>query len=312
MEMMQAENKLMEYAPETLRFLEGNFRAGRLSLMLTPQERVALGPDLKKGDRWRGGILETLRRLSDRVCFYWKSPPACSDCDMKPQCMYHNYFLSEKPRPFILVPVLDGREKYGRNDTFQLDIILIGDAIDYHERFIEIIELLGRLGIGAGRGAFFIKDALMADMEMPSYHCGVLNTERIKLSLRTPLKIKDEKNSIYYEDIPFETFFKFLFNRICNLTNLYCGVPDVGKAVIEKEKRGLMQIAQNVTVIRRTKWDGEERYSSRQKEKLKIEGQVGRLELSGELKPFYPFLKLGEIVGVGSDTVIGFGRYECL
>ena len=45
---------------------------------------------------------------------------------------------------------------------------------------------------------------------------------------------------------------------------------------------------------------------------MKIGGQLGIIKYYGDLSQFYPFLKIGEIVGVGQHTTSGFGRYSLI
>jgi hypothetical protein len=52
------------------------------------------------------------------------------------------------------------------------------------------------------------------------------------------------------------------------------------------------------------------RYSTRNKGKLKIGGMVGEMTIEGIDEHSYRLLKLGEIIGVGKQTVFGLGKIE--
>ena len=53
-----------------------------------------------------------------------------------------------------------------------------------------------------------------------------------------------------------------------------------------------------------------ERYLARQDTRMKMGGFVGRVEYQGNLREFFPLLKLGEVVHVGKGTGFGLGRYK--
>ena len=55
-----------------------------------------------------------------------------------------------------------------------------------------------------------------------------------------------------------------------------------------------------------------ERYSARQDVKMKMGGFVGEVQYVGEVREFFPLLKLGEKLHVGKATGFGLGRYEVL
>ncbi len=61
-----------------------------------------------------------------------------------------------------------------------------------------------------------------------------------------------------------------------------------------------------------TGWMDYNRFSSRTKEYQKIGGQLGVIKLNGDLSSFYPYLKFGELIGVGYHTTSGFGRYKVI
>jgi len=62
----------------------------------------------------------------------------------------------------------------------------------------------------------------------------------------------------------------------------------------------------------RLRWHDWERYSTRQEEKMKLGGFMGRIDFSGDFAPFWGYLVLGEIVHVGKGSSFGLGKYEIL
>ena len=52
------------------------------------------------------------------------------------------------------------------------------------------------------------------------------------------------------------------------------------------------------------------RKSNRQKQILSIDGLIGELMITNIDKKSYQLLKLGELIGVGKQTVMGLGKIE--
>jgi hypothetical protein len=58
------------------------------------------------------------------------------------------------------------------------------------------------------------------------------------------------------------------------------------------------------------RWVDWERYSARQDTRMTLGGFLGTATFEGDLAPFAPFLRVGEVVHVGKGTAFGLGRYR--
>jgi CRISPR/Cas system endoribonuclease Cas6 (RAMP superfamily) len=87
---------------------------------------------------------------------------------------------------------------------------------------------------------------------------------------------------------------------------------DFDRDKIETESRRLQSLAESIKTDSYTEWKDYRRFSSRQNKSMKIGGLIGLIKLSGDLSPFYPYLKIGEVIGVGQHTTSGFGRYKLM
>ncbi len=294
-----------------------------LRFILRPLNTIQLGKDLQKGSKWRAAILEALQSLWDKVCLYWRNPPDCSICDVKYNCFYYMHFISERAHPYLIKPCFDLKSVYHKSENFSLDFILIGEAIDYRERFVEIIDVVGRVGIGTGRGKFFIDD-IKCDSLLnlgTFFSNGSKPINELTLELLTPLKLKEGRKLVYKngtrrkvyfnkKEISFELFYKFLINRITNLNNLYSNGMSFEKKRIEENKQNMRLQAEQIKMRFSSEWKDFNRYENKSDDK--IGGHIGLVKIYGEIAPFIPFLRIGELIGLGSDTTIGFGRYKII
>ena len=73
---------------------------------------------------------------------------------------------------------------------------------------------------------------------------------------------------------------------------------------------GLLNSCSAVQDERNLQWRDWTRYSSRQQQAMALGGVVGQWQLSGDLGPFMPFLKLGQWLHVGKEAAFGLGKYR--
>ena len=296
-----------DYLKESL----SGFRALKAEFTLFPLEKIHLGPDEVKGDRWRGGFGEALRNLA---CLYRWEKTACNECNISADCFYYRYFLTDRPHPYVMLPELDGKRAYNTGERMILEMVLIGEAAGHVDKFVTTVEEMGRTGIGSRRGRFRVKSVVAENLIDASgfFEEENVTVDHCTIELLTPLKIKEGIKGLNYRNLSFETFFRLLIKRLINLNNLYCNGRSFDKERIEPEKQDLFTLAGKVETKAYTEWLDFNRFSSRQHKSLKIGGQLGIIRYNGEMDRFYPFLKMGEIVGVGQHTTSGFGRYSLI
>ena len=290
---------------EYLRQSLADFRVLRMRFILSPVGRLFLGSDEMKGDKWRGGIGEALGHLT--CCKGWGQSD-CKSCEMREECFYFEYFESGRPHPYVIHPALDSKGVYDRGEEVRTDIVLIGEARSHLYKFIRAMEELGLRGIGKDRGRFYVRDMTTEDIafsDLPDAY----DITSVMIELLTPLKMKEEEKGIYYRGLSFPIFFKLLLKRLINLNRLYGSGMGFEKEKLEQGKRNLLAHADTIQMEPHTEWADFRRFSSRQQRLMKMGGQRGIFVLSGEIKPFSPYLKFGEIIGAGQHTTSGFGRY---
>ncbi len=113
-----------------------------------------------------------------------------------------------------------------------------------------------------------------------------------------------EKSKLTIE-IDFEIVMRNLLRRLSWLAEYHCNEK------WELKWKELIQRSTTVkTVHSNLKWHDWDRYSERQGTKMKMGGFLGEITFEGDLAEFVPFLKLGEFLHIGKETVFGLGKYE--
>ena len=55
-----------------------------------------------------------------------------------------------------------------------------------------------------------------------------------------------------------------------------------------------------------------ERYSTRQEERMKLGGIVGKISFTGSLGKFLPYLLIAQHIHVGKETTFGLGKVKVI
>jgi hypothetical protein len=262
----------------------------------------------------------------------------CGECPIRTKCIYTYLFetplfgedeirkrFPNAPHPFVLDLEFsdDGRERtVEEGEEFSISMKLIGRAGLYIPHFISAFSVMGDNGIGRGRGRFDVKRVSSngeeiytgGDFRWPekSYLTWAKATEiaesfygnRITLRFITPLRLVFRKELCRTPE--FHILIGNLIQRVENLCYLHCESNEV-----KFNKAEMIALARTVKLVEnRTSWMDWERYSHRQRTRMKLGGLMGTAVYEGELRPFLPLLILGSWVHAGKNTSFGLGRYE--
>ena len=127
----------------------------------------------------------------------------------------------------------------------------------------------------------------------------------VTVVLDTPARLKSEGH--YVSDLPFHVLVRNLLRRLSALSSFHCGHE------LQADFGGLIRKAEQVSTKRtEIRWEEFERYSTRQKQRMRMGGVAGVVEYAGDVGDLTPYLRLGEWVHVGKATSFGFGRYRIL
>jgi CRISPR-associated endoribonuclease Cas6 len=271
--------------------------------------------------------------------YVFETPPPA---DTKIMTKYTN-----APHPFVIEPPMDSTRVYKTGEEIHFNLILIGKALDYLPYFVYTFDELGKMGIGKGRAEYELmtvrtnpllekggrgdfqenNNETIYDSEtktLKTFKPSILNLEFdnlnpgeaaprpflnlesgiLNLSFITPTRIIYDSGLAL--DLEFHILIRNLLRRLSLLYYFHCnGDPSAW------DFRGMIEKAKEVKVVRRDlKWYDWERYSARQDTRMKMGGFVGEISFEGDIAPFMPLIKAGEVLHVGKGTGFGLGQFK--
>lgn len=300
-----------------------------------------------KGSAFRGGFGNVFRKIT---CALKRQD--CSECLLKSRCIYAYVFETfpsessqimnmhkyEKiPHPFVIEPPeIDSQSKsseskiYQPGSKFEFHLVLIGKAIDYLPYFIYTFHVLGKTGIGKGRGRYKILEVLKCEKEnekwiskvsvydyskkiirqtppdkifIPEEFKKSTSNGRLSLHFVTPVRIKYQRDLVVKPE--FHILIRNLLRRLFLLYYFHCEEkqPEWNHIEIINHAESIVIESSNL------RWFDWERYSSRQDTRMRLGGLIGEVIYYGNMESFLPFIQTGEIIHIGKNTSFGLGKY---
>lgn len=227
----------------------------------------------------------------------------CQQCLSRDRCLYYDFFeQSNAIHAYRFSKLLN-------TGNFNFTLYLFEDACHQLPFVLNAIkEMLTKYGLGINRETFSILDILCNDVSIYNFKTFDLSKANIqyfeahqspltdlRLHLMTPLRMKSA-NKLLTSKPTLEQILTSISNRLNEIT----GVPPVRLSFdpVYTEKQS------DVTFIDLT------RYSNRQQTKMQLGGIIGHIDYTQLDEQSYRLLKLGEILGVGKQTVFGLGEIK--
>lgn len=271
------------------------------------------------------------------VC-YQPGVPTCRDCLLRGQCPYPQVFepapaagtlragQQNVPAPYVLRPPAGGAQRYEAGQRLTFQVVLVGRAIGLLPYFAVALGQLQRRGLGrlAGRARVAGLTALHPDgvtttALFDSTQPDVLHSHRgwparawvgeqaaparVTVEFLTPARlVADER---VWTTPAFYVLYRALLRRASALCEYH------GETPWAADFPGLAARADDVRMVAAETADAwRSRYSGRQGQVMAVRGCVGRVSYEGELAPFWPLLRLGEVIHVGKNATFGLGQYR--
>ncbi len=257
-----------------------------------------LKPPYFTGSMLRGTFGYALKRVTCINPSY-----SCDGCFAKDNCLYYNFFEKQNSfHPYRFDVKLN-------SETFDFSLYIFSSATKNLPFILSALhKMITENGLGKEKIRF--KNLEILVNKQPIYSNGEFkkleNTPKefqldsycrnVKIKLLTPLRIK-KKNKLLREDLELEDILRSIYQREQELIS--------GKRV-----HSLNYTPKVGTTLKLLQYKQLRRKSNRQKQILRIDGLIGEMVATNIDKESYRLLKLGELIGVGKQTVMGLGKIE--
>lgn len=256
--------------------------------------------------------------------------PTCPVCWL----LAANEHPGEERRGYALAPPLNPPDCYAPGERFSFGLTLFGNALRFLPYFVLAVPEMGRMGVGAGRGQFALRQVWAADSLSGEFQPVLAEREalvhtptltisaervgeaaaqlsgrgRLSLNFLTPMRLVEDGQLSKVPD--FGVFFARLLKRLDELNEQFAG----GERRPLDEVNALHACADRVRLIEtQTRWVEVWSGSSRTGKETPLSGFVGLATYSAAPEvwaPLLPWLIWGQGTQVGKDVVKGNGWYE--
>jgi len=288
------------------------------------------------GSTLRGGLAAALKRIA---CVVRRRPP-CAQCDYAQACTYALLFETPRPRwaerlpkmetaphPMLIEPPL-GRNPGPSDEPIVFTVRLFGRAVSAAPFVIEAARRMAAAGIGRERCAFRLHEVRDGGADGPRMYgehattCTYSPTARmvgagavearpapspdgIVIEFLTPTRLLQDGTLLNAPTL--SAFVRAIVFRLKAISYFH------GAGEWEPDFDALDEAQRRVEVVANDcNWRRLERYSSRQRKVVPLDGFVGRWSLRGAegLETLGPLFAAGEVLHIGKGTVFGLGWYQ--
>ncbi len=266
----------------------------KINVMIDTQET----PPFFMGSMLRGALGFALKRI---VCI--NPSYKCEGCFTAKECVYYTFY--EEQNVFHKFRLDIGIQQ----KNFDFSLYLFEDAIDSLPYVLSAIKkAVEEEGLGKDRKTMAIKQMSVSNQivydgnDFQSLKAITANSLQIdsycpdvEIVFTMPLRIK-ENNKFARESIALHTLINNIHSRYRQLK----GDPPA---------RMNYRVEGNI-VNSTLKFVEMQRYSGRQKKGMSMGGLKGTMTIKGLDPKSYEYLKIGEVIGAGKQTVFGLGSYK--
>lgn len=250
------------------------------------------------GSQMRGAFGYALKKVTCINPSY-----SCEGCFASANCLYYEFYEEKNSFHRYRFDFELGRELYDFN------IYLFDSACTKLPYVVSALHMmLTQIGLGKEREIYKNFDIFINDVKCFEYAKLSLPKEFIKklqidgsrpditLQLLTPLRIKKENTFVRDDQIELSDIINSIYQRQMKLLGReYKRFPyPIEGEIIQKELK-FVELT---------------RQSNRQKTTMSMGGIMGQIKIKNLNKECYEVIKVGELIGVGKQTVFGLGKLK--
>lgn len=266
----------------------------QISILIKPNKK----PPYFIGSQLRGALGYALKKVS---CI---NPSfKCEGCFSASSCTYYQFYEQKNSFHKYRFDFELGLEYYDFN------LYLFDEATKQLPYIVSALYMmLTKNGLGRERIIYpdfelFIngeQSLKNGELHLPDVYIKKLQINDIKknitLVIKTPLRIKKENNFIRDDRLELKDIINSIYQRQMQLLGKgYKKFPYSIQGEIVKKDLHYKELT---------------RMSNRQKTTMNLGGIMGKIEIIGLNKECYEVLKVGELIGVGKQTVFGLGKIK--
>ncbi|MEN9372592.1 MAG: hypothetical protein RIR79_144 [Pseudomonadota bacterium] len=306
----------------------------------TARMRVPLELPHYAGSLLRGQFGSALRHITCMT-----RQPTCAGCPLQSTCPYSRIFeapappkgshtlqkFSQIPNPYIMEPPPPSARALQAGEDFVFHIVLIGHA---REQLALVLFALQR---ALARG--LTRERADSDLQQVDYvdatghvqtvwthdnpilkeHQNTIeliagdahytgDSSGLCLKIHTPMRLQNQGHPLGVAELTPRVLVSNLARRTALLMEFHADQKEWGEST-----KHIAQLSQTLSDTRQLRWYDWTRYSSRQRQEMKLGGVLGSWILHGDaavLSQIYPWLWLGQWLHIGKNATFGMGAYS--
>jgi hypothetical protein len=292
----------------------------------TLQAEASLHLPAYPGSMLRGSLGHGLRSVS---CITRQK--SCDGCPLLGACQYPTLFqprpspelatrFPDIPAPYVIEAPLGTPTTLAPGDRFRFEMVLFGPALPQLGTLILAWQRTAWHGLGKGRARATLSEVEweQAPGQWQSVYtpqAGSLSPHRarltlpeaptdtavVTLALETPARLQHHGRICNSALLTAAVVLRTLERKVSLYAHCYLGALPAPPPPASLDAMSLS------ADTRLYQW---QRYSSRQQQRMTMDGLVGNLTLQGPLTSWLPWMWLGQYTHLGKNTSFGLGRYR--
>tara|TARA_B100001094_G_scaffold56327_2_gene51808 strand:+ start:1665 stop:2534 length:870 start_codon:yes stop_codon:yes gene_type:complete len=237
--------------------------------------------------------------------------------------LFHIFFTehqTNQPKPYVIHTCPDHKIHWKAGELFRFQLSLFGDATKVASQVIHALYQAAHLGLGEQRTPFSILS--IESMTPDGVHPDLITTSLsqwlttkppisipdITVMTQTPLRLKYKGKALEHLTFDLNFWIQKTLSRWLDISKYWV----IDHAPLTRSIMQTKPCLPEHQVESQTQFIAWHRQSMSQKTKMPVGGLTGQWRFSGEVAEAWPILKIGEMLGLGSNTTMGFGRFHVL